>query len=100
MNQFGDFKKGSKSRRSIPLVTCGHCNGAGKVHLRADMQLTLDAVEYHGEAEVREVATALLWHGNQTAINNRLEALRRDGLLDRRRRGRYWVYRLTKLDEL
>ena len=88
-------RKGRRCHDRIagPLVTCHHCKGAGKLPLSDDMLLTLDAVKYLQEADVIEVKTAVLWEGHTTAINNRLEDLRKLGLLTRKRDGRRWLYR-------
>lgn len=78
-----------------PLVECHHCKGSGKLPLSDDMMLTLDAMRFLGTARVQEVATAVMWTGHITAINNRLEGLRGLGFLGRAREGRTWVYHTT-----
>lgn len=89
----------SLQRRAIPLVECHHCKGCGKLPLSVDMLLTLDAVKFLTPATAGEVATAVLWSGHVSAINNRLEDLRRSGLLSRQRDGRRWMYRYNGADQ-
>ena len=85
-------KPGSQQRSVKPLVVCHHCKGTGKLHLSADMQLTLDAVKFLGTATAVEVGTAVLWSGEPTAINNRLADLEAHGLVKRKRTGRTYQW--------
>lgn len=79
---------GSLQRGVIPRVVCHHCQGTGIAPLSDDMALTLDAVKYLGKCTAPEVATAVLWSGHPTAINNRLTDLLAHGLVKRTREGR------------
>ena len=55
-----------------------------------DLALTLKAVGM--AATVPSVVAALGWPGHVTAINNRLEQLRKLSLVSRKRIGRNWLY--------
>jgi hypothetical protein len=77
----------------IPEVVCPKCRGAGSIDLAEPLLRVLRFVRQHRQATAQDVFEML---GREvthpTAANNRLEDLRKLQLLDRRRRGRNWVY--------
>lgn len=79
-----------------PITPCQNCQGSGKAPLSrflfATLSLfargaTLTAEQVHARQGLAEV---------RTAANNRLENLRKLGLIDRSRDGRAYHYFLTK----
>lgn len=80
-----------------PTVTCPKCNGSGKVDLDGVLAATLEIVRLSKGADVFQVHSAVPDKVSVTAINNRLEDLRRLGLVFRNRVGRRWIYHYTKL---
>lgn len=79
-----------------PDVSCSSCDGHGVIPIADQVFDTLLMLQRRGPStagELREPLEKML--GDEvgpTAINNRLEYLRREGLAERHRRGREWVY--------
>jgi hypothetical protein len=81
-------------------VACPQCQGRGQVSFRATFPRLAAVVDVLAQ---KDAATATdLWQrlggGDRvgiTAMNNRREALRRLGLVERTRHGLGWQYRLT-----
>jgi hypothetical protein len=86
------------------IVKCEKCNGSGKVPLDPALEETFKLftrVHQHGGVfwTVQEAFNSLFFPNSNftvTAINNRLEKLRKLGLIERRRNGRAWEYFKTK----
>ena len=80
---------------SRDTARCGHCDGTGRRPLTEALQDTLDylrsACETLDEIAAKELA-GILDVGYQTAIW-RLEELRAEGLVERRRAGRSYLWR-------
>lgn len=90
-----------------PTMPCPACDGDGFVPLPPHLWRTLIALRREGPMTVAEVRERIPERPpvGHTAINNRLEALRRTGLVTRRRlergsgwgriSGKTWVYEAT-----
>jgi hypothetical protein len=83
-------------KTTIPKICCPKCNGSGHVDLYPDLLETLKLVRTLKLPTASAIKPRLT---NQqmsvTAVNNRLEDLRKLGLVDRTRQGRQWVYKPT-----
>ena len=78
-----------------PHITCRCCDGTGK-HLLEDTYFqTLVALKKLRRATAIELAKFLKWRRNGTAINGRLEELRRLGFVFRTRMGKSFYYMPT-----
>lgn len=75
-----------------PHVCCPKCNGDGKIPMPDELWEVLNVLRWHGPKCAEQVALEVDWFGHQTAINNRLEALRDMGLVKREKKGRMWMY--------
>ncbi|MFA6240399.1 MAG: hypothetical protein WC655_05700 [Candidatus Hydrogenedentales bacterium] len=79
-----------------PEVSCAACGGTGKVLLSGVLLEVFLDVQQHGQVCAQDV-----WGRMQkpnfevTAVNNRLENLRRIGLVIRERIGRNYLYSLN-----
>lgn len=84
-----------------PLVPCSRCEGCGKVELPYELWQTLQLVARNRSVTAIEVHRLLRMGGSSTtAANNRLEDLRRLGLLERfRGAGRCWHYQLASIGD-
>ena len=74
-------------------IECGACGGCGFVPLPPTLQATLDILRNGGGATVPLLARAL--RVRPTAMNERVERLRRLGFVARERAVRGWLYRPT-----
>lgn len=76
-----------------PTMKCPNCAGTGRSSLPEALQETFDAIPKRGR-QFRASDIQALVPGAVTvnAINNRLEALRDLGFLQRERWGKYWLY--------
>ena len=81
----------------IPTIECPHCAGLGKVPISGSLAETLEAVRSQRGITAIQVHAKLGDQIGITAVNNRLEDLRRIGLLIRQRVGHQWMYHYTKL---
>jgi len=77
------------------LITCGHCGGTGKRELTGIVADTLSLLVGLG-AEKTGAELAKLDKCKATAMNNRLAALERMGLITSRRYGRKRLYKPKK----
>ncbi|HNB46706.1 MAG TPA: hypothetical protein PLL72_21180 [Burkholderiaceae bacterium] len=77
-----------------PDILCRSCGGSGKELLPRVLIDVLSLWDLAGTWTASEAAAVL--DSNATAINNRLEALRELGFLDRKRVGRRWSYWLVR----
>lgn len=75
-------------KHTIPCETCG---GSGRQPLSPSMRETLGAIPKRGTV-VAEDLLSKIKGVQQTAINNRLEGLRRYGFVKRERFGKFWRY--------
>lgn len=75
-------------------ITCPKCRGIGEIALPKKLEATLSAVR--DGAHTTEALTESLPKVKRTAQNNRLEALRKLGLLEREKDGKAWIYRPLK----
>lgn len=67
-------------------TTCPKCKGTGEIPLSDVLQATLGAVSIHGPITAPELYQYDDWNGvGISALNNRLEDLRKLGILDRKR---------------
>lgn len=76
-------------------MTCPRCGGSGEI------ELPLDLLEIFSKISKSGKATARALHADLTgitcsAVNNKLERLRKAGFVTRQRDGRAWYY---KIDE-
>ena len=78
--------------RIVPLVTCHHCDGCGKLRLSDEMWETLTTLRKMKAAHAEMVALEMKWPGHVTAINNRLVKLMQLGFLRRHKAGKMYVY--------
>lgn len=72
-----------------PKVTCDKCGGSGDMSLPEPLQQTFDAVRKNTTTEDLHKRFPNI---SRTAQNNRMEALRKMGLLIRERAGKWWLY--------
>jgi len=77
---------------NIPEIKCSQCGGKGTHPLSAGMLRTLQTVRKLRRASAEDVARALGWSGNVTAICNRLRSLYDLGFLTRGRKVRTLIY--------
>ena len=81
-------------KRTVPIIVCPKCHGAGLVELSDDMNSTLTAVRKMRQATAQDVKRSLdkenMFH--PTAFNNRLTHLMSLGLVVRKKQSRRWVY--------
>lgn len=84
------------SEKNAPLIHCNQCDGTGRHPLGEDMWATLRTVRRLRSAHALQVAAAMKWRGNATAINNRLKYLMKLGFLARVRNGKYLYYSPVK----
>lgn len=85
-----------------PIIKCPRCDGSGRVVLNGLLATTLALVSFQSEG----VTVSEAWQRNLTAwpsskikitaMNNRLEELRKLGLVDRVRDERAWRYFVVK----
>ena len=75
-----------------PLIPCSHCFGSGKVELPEHLLKVLEMVFKHRRVSAPEVLRMIGGRSGVTAMNNRLEDLRRLGLVIRERTGNAWYY--------
>ena len=90
--QTATAKTVAHERRVMPLVTCHHCDGSGKLPLTEEMWETLTMLRNMKAAHAEMVADAMKWPGHVTAINNRLVKLMELGFLRRHKAGKMYVY--------
>lgn len=80
-------------------IGCPACGGCGKVPFaKVHPRLARLCERLYA---MPPLSAADLWRANQdecgvTGFNNRLEKLRRLGFVEREKRGRAWLYRLTE----
>jgi hypothetical protein len=83
-----------------PNVSCAGCDGHGYVPIADQVFDTLLMLLRMGPSTAGQLrgplAKMLGDEVGPTAINNRLEYLRREGLVERVRRGREWVYEAVR----
>lgn len=77
--------------KKIPMVTCMKCQGEGFVAMSDELEDTLKAVYVCPGITAPEMLDQFAGVGT-TALNNRLEYLRRLGFVRREARGRAWRY--------
>lgn len=97
------YPKGKLEIQSSPFVrpakeegiciVCPHCKGVGKVNLPRRLRETLNYVEA-GYSTATEIQTEFLRDIGITAVNNRLEDLRKLGIIKRHKQGKQWIYTL------
>lgn len=76
-----------------PLIKCRCCDGTGKVGLSGDMLSTLSAVAWDSWRDTSDITARIgSRFVGKTAINNRLRALEKYGVIRSERRGKpiYW----------
>lgn len=79
-----------------PIIECNACGGTGKVKLSGISLEVFRDVQQHGNVCAQDVFGRMQKPDcGVTAINNRLELLRRLGLLSRDRVGKNYLYSLT-----
>lgn len=64
--------------------------------LHPSLRITLQVLKSKRRARAKEIAE---WLGDNTSastVHNRLEALRRDGFVDREHKGHGWIYFIPK----
>lgn len=76
-------------------MPCGRCLGLGKVPIPDGLIDALTELR-GGPRTVADVWARISPTTARTAVNNRLEDLRRLGLVTRRRVGKVWVYRIAE----
>jgi hypothetical protein len=86
---------------SRPTIFCKSCKGTGKVPIGEEQWETLVALQSLKKATSGELFNELkrVNNGNssleQTAINMRLERMRAQKIVARRKRGKSWEYSVT-----
>jgi hypothetical protein len=81
------------------LIKCGKCDGNGKVALDPALAETLTALISNPEStapQLREMMFSGKPYPSVNAVNNRLEKLRKLGMIDRRKLGIAWEYFVKK----
>ena len=81
-------------RQAVPNIVCPKCAGKGELPLarvHPELTLALDDVIRHRGMSAPEMAAFYDGVGT-TALNQRLEHLRKLGLVRRKRSGRSWRY--------
>ncbi len=82
-----------------PKTQCPTCKGSGEIFISDALSATLDAVKTNGDSSAPDLFRAFEWDGIKVcALNNRLEDLRKIGILDRKRThgGKGWTYFLAR----
>lgn len=81
-------------KTSTPTADCPKCKGHGVIPLSRELVNTLEAVRKLKRASAGDVAHKLDPTGifHTTAFNNRLDFLERQGLLERHRESKQWIY--------
>jgi hypothetical protein len=82
-----------------PSMPCPKCKGTGRAELSEALHATLSFVRQSGTCSAAQLSQAMNSVGkyqfHPTAYNNRLEELRRAGLVVRERFGKTWLYRIA-----
>lgn len=81
-----------RALKNCPTIPCPKCGGAGRVYLSAELWATLVVLQRHRKATAARVHQDLGVMVSVPAVNNRLEDLRKLGLVRRRRNGVSVVY--------
>ena len=98
MSETGFVKSNSKQ---CPLINCKACQGTGKVQLGEEHWETLVALKSLGKATAGEIFNEMKRRDaanqglGQTAINVRLERMRVQKLVERKKNGKTWQYTLA-----
>lgn len=79
-----------------PTIRCKACNGTGNAPLGDELKTTLALFGRHSFFTAKQVHDDTIEKLSLPAINNRLETLRRAGLLGREKQGRAWRYYLPR----
>ena len=79
-------------------MTCAHCKGTGLVDIGADYQATLDLLTDRGPLTAEAIHRIVGKRDGVgvSAINNRLEWLRREGRVIRRKHSRQFIYQVIR----
>jgi hypothetical protein len=76
-----------------PSIPCRKCNGTGQIELTGPLAEAFALFRGRQQKDAEAVKAELgLSEITVSAINNRLEDLRRLGLLDRKKKGRVFMY--------
>lgn len=83
--------------KTVPKIQCPTCHGSRVIELKGELRAAFDVL-----ASSRKGFTSSETHKSlglaigKSAVNNRLEDLRRLGLAERTREGRNWRYKAIK----
>lgn len=75
-----------------PNIECPKCGGCGIVPMGDEAFAVLKTLSNLRGVTATQVSNRIGWKFHPTAINNRLEELRRLNFARREKRGRSWVY--------
>jgi hypothetical protein len=92
--------RGAGPPKKRDRIMCSCCDGSGMVKLPPELQITLDLLREHGPLTAPGVFQYLATDDHKTATwsNNRLETLRKNGLVSRRKvNAKTWIYSAVKL---
>lgn len=87
------------STKQADRVLCSRCDGCGSTRLQPELQATLDLLREQGPLTPPGVYQFLVTddHVSQTWVNNRLETLRANGLVTRKKvNAKTWLYSAVK----
>lgn len=83
-----------------PSITCRCCNGKGIEPLPQGLWDTLRLLKKRGPSTAGNLLPTLRSDGIQaSAVNNRLEALRKLDYVERKKRSREWVYYVKRSEK-
>ncbi len=81
-----------------PAVPCHACNGSGAVPMPGVYADVLALIHRHGEMSAASLVPLMKSDRvGRTAMNNRLEYLRSQGLLNRRKDSKTWLYSASEV---
>lgn len=91
--------RGGGAPKKTDRILCSGCDGSGMAKLPPQLQATLDLLRERGSLTAPELFQYLATddHTSATWANNRLETLRKNGLVTRKRlNAKIWKYSAVK----
>lgn len=85
----------SNAVKKLPTVACTKCKGKGSHVIPETLAEVLRLFKGRRELSAIQARATLELESTTGAVNNRLEKLRRAGLLARRKKGRFYFYFLA-----
>ena len=77
---------------SLPKICCPKCDGSGEIALFPELAEVYNCLRKAGAQSAPQLLKRIKAKVHPTAMNQRLERLRRLGLVERTRMGREWQY--------